>query len=94
MKNALYELYSLMKDLPPEQVSRFEAWIDRNIEEAAIKIPIDPHESSQNREYELKSAKLTLAEGIVHRQNMFPKFEKTKTGFECRLAVIYFKKEF
>jgi hypothetical protein len=95
MKNAIYELKSIAAYYPHQELQQqIDAWIERHIGEASILIKESHPEDKAHREYQVKSACEKLGASLAKNSNMFPKFEKTKTGYECKISALYFKNEF
>ena len=93
MINAIYELKSIAKFLGPNAEELISAWVKKHIEICHWALrEYNPYDD-KHRAYNILQAKKEMGTHLADKENMFPTFNNTPEGMECRMSVVYFKNE-
>ena len=93
MTKSIMQLKSIAAMADNETRNLINKWINDYVEIATWAIQVHNAEDLDHQEYSLRRAKYELGEHIAEKSNMYPTFGKTDNGFECRMSVLYLKKE-
>lgn len=93
MTKSIMQLKSIANMSDNETRNLINKWINDYVEIATWQVSVHNAEDLDHQEYSLRRAKYELGEHIAEKSNMYPTFIKTHNDFECRMSVLYLKKE-